>query len=1550
MEFFQRSVLGTLDDLTEELCAVFFESIAQTPEAIEVFNALTTDEFSKLRDQQCQFIGHVLNPMVSPSDLELDMSVIARAHSIIGIPALWLTKSLVVVQERLLSALLKASSCVGINENYFSLIRTRLDQFSLCLFDTESAYDLTLESTVSEIISAVDSAKMYSDAITATLTLLYGLDGIVSIAFTRPDLNGTFRYEFFEGRQFTLYNDGLNNGLIPVSIIKDSPGGNGPTGRMWRSRETQVCNSIANDESMSVWSSFLIKIGVRSSVAIPLALPNGELFAGIVVYSDWPRYFGSSRRLRVFEHVANVLSKALAKFNSGVVLSHDMRMDLISRLRSGYLEIYYQPIVSLTDFSIVKVEALARMRNLDGTMMSPIDFLPAFGSEELRFIFQKCLEFGLVALQKWDLGGVSCGLSVNIPPHGFADRRYVEVLIQELKTSGLSPSRITLELTEEEDLVDLKFDPMVVEEFRNIGVLLAQDDLGAGYSSLVRLEKFGFHEVKIDQALIRSASAPVNSLDLIQHLTSLSHDLKMSVVVEGLESDALIEAASILGADYGQGYGIARPMPEGDFLPWCSTFANQEVSNYPKTTFGALAMLRKWSRTLIALGGYIERIDPQDLINDLRTRLSRFVELDFELKMMEHYAVDKNSSTLSLIRFAEALFDDLVALGADGLISQDRGSDTRFAPPTLDLGIPALFTENPGVNHSRLHKLFELQSTIVSMLSKDALVQEVLDEICLGAQNLLPNSVATVMVRNEVDDLFLKASPSLSDDVASKFAMITPAPGTGSCANVMLSNEPVYVSNTYVDPRWSDLLEIARDLELCACWSHPVRNKSGAVVGTFALSSFEVRSPTTGDRQLLELCASLVGLVLSSIGHVEAFRTRGLRLERMFQDQGSRKIIYRASDGVIVDANEDAMEFLGYTRDEMQSMMISRLNENLTTRVLDSFIANSGENKAWHTFTYYRLANGGLCPVEVDSRFFSFDGEQFICATLSESSLVSRDVQVEREISSGILDSLSAMVVILDKFGNIARFNLQAEMITGLTAAEVIGVPNAWYQWVDTIDIERITVEIAQALFEHKSGSIDVWHIHKDGKRRLMEIRYMPLESGSDVSDECLALLCTDVTDRHHDAVQTQEQLDFISQVVEVLANMVFVIDNQGYVRQCNIAFTDFVGESFEQISSEPFYVMNFVVPEGTELIKKWFTDALGGNLQAHAVGAWINYKGERRVFEWSNVGIYDTFGRLNQLVIMGADITERRFKERQLEKASVVFENSSEAILFVDYHGTVTEVNPAFTLMTGFHRDDVVGTRARHVGGLEHAGELYDKMNIELMELGHWSGPLSTLRSDGSSFSSFVTISVIQSARKSDLQYVVQISDISELMKNQKQLSELAYYDQLTQLPNRTYITQKMVEQMAIARRTGRTMALVYLDLDNFKQINDSYGHDAGDELLREVAKRMSLALREVDSVARIGGDEFVCILTDIDKLSDCIDVLVRLENVLCESMTLDSSGAVKVETTTSMGVVFVQSTDLDPDQLLRRADMLMYEAKRDGGNRFVCEDFPAKSEVWTN
>lgn len=261
----------------------------------------------------------------------------------------------------------------------------------------------------------------------------------------------------------------------------------------------------------------------------------------------------------------------------------------------------YQPIVDLRTGKLDSVEALARLRCPRQHLIEPAVFLPAFGNASLLRLFQLGLDQICRDTCKWRELDPNLNLPVglNLPPDGLTQDVYRDSVFETLSRWALPASILKLEILETMESLDITKRDARIAEFRQAGIRIVQDDLGSGHSSLLRMDRVPCDRVKIDQALVRSAlNRPVRALEFIYHLTRLAHDFDVQVTVEGLEDDGIIEAAVILGADYGQGYGIARPMPAQDVMYWNETWCMPVDPEQPRTALGALAGYLLWDRKL----------------------------------------------------------------------------------------------------------------------------------------------------------------------------------------------------------------------------------------------------------------------------------------------------------------------------------------------------------------------------------------------------------------------------------------------------------------------------------------------------------------------------------------------------------------------------------------------------------------------------------------------------------------------------------------------------------------------------------------------------------------------------------------------------------------------------------------------------------------------------------------------------------------------------------------------------------------------------------------
>jgi diguanylate cyclase (GGDEF)-like protein/PAS domain S-box-containing protein len=311
----------------------------------------------------------------------------------------------------------------------------------------------------------------------------------------------------------------------------------------------------------------------------------------------------------------------------------------------------------------------------------------------------------------------------------------------------------------------------------------------------------------------------------------------------------------------------------------------------------------------------------------------------------------------------------------------------------------------------------------------------------------------------------------------------------------------------------------------------------------------------------------------------------------------------------------------------------------------------------------------------------------------------------------------------------------------------------------------------------------------------------------------------------------------------------------------------------------------------------------------------------------------YDVSGEQLGLVGVIADISERKQAEEEMELASVVYQSSGEAMMVTDADGTIVAVNPAFTLVTGYQPDEVIGRTPQVLRSGRHDKAFYQSMWRALATTGTWRGEIWDRRKSGEIYPKLLTITTTFNEAGLPLRRVALFYDITEKKKSEEVIWHQANFDSLTGLPNRQMFMDRLDQEIKKSHRAALPLALMFLDLDRFKEINDTLGHDMGDILLKETARRLSSCVRESDTVARLGGDEFTIILGEIVEIACVERIAADILQKLAKPFAL---GDELVYMTTSIGITLYPDDADRVDALIKHADQAMYAAKAMGRNRY--------------
>jgi len=422
-----------------------------------------------------------------------------------------------------------------------------------------------------------------------------------------------------------------------------------------------------------------------------------------------------------------------------------------------------------------------------------------------------------------------------------------------------------------------------------------------------------------------------------------------------------------------------------------------------------------------------------------------------------------------------------------------------------------------------------------------------------------------------------------------------------------------------------------------------------------------------------------------------------------------------------------------------------------------------------------------------------------------------------------------------------------------------------------------------------------------------------------------------------------EEQRAVLSQIVEQSPVSIETTDINGVITYVNQCFIDGSGfESFELVGQKPS-ILKSGYHNATLYDELWATITAG----KHWTGEFYNQRKNGETF-WERANIYPLKNINNEIssyVAIKEDITQLKEDEKKLRLASTVFQTATEAVMVTDANNLIVAVNQAFTLITGYQEAEVLGKDPELLSSGHHDIDFYEEMVDELTTTGKWQGEICNRRKNGEVYYEWLSITALKNQVGELESYVALFSDITKRKKAEDKIYHQANYDSLTGLANRNLFIDRFEQSLAVAKRENKSVALLFIDLDGFKNVNDTFGHSKGDLLLKYAAQRIESAVRTSDSVARLSGDEFAIMLCGDNDVYSNEKVATKVLAELAAPFQLEETEA---HVTASIGIAIFPDDGHMPEDLLAKADSAMYKAKEKGKNnvQFFTKEMDIKAQ----
>ncbi|MDD5580562.1 MAG: EAL domain-containing protein [Methylobacter sp.] len=808
--------------------------------------------------------------------------------------------------------------------------------------------------------------------------------------------------------------------------------------------------------------------------------------------------------------------------------------------------------------------------------------------------------------------------------------------------------------------------------------------------------------------------------------------------------------------------------------------------------------------------------------------------------------------------------------------------------------------------------------------------------------------------------------------------------GGGPTGTAIRENQPYWCQDFLNDPAAAPWQETAQRLGWRAWASLPIY-KNGAAIGVFSVYSSEINAFGEAEQDLLIEMARDISFGLDNFDREAKRKKTEESLQK--SEQRLRTIIETEPecvkildcDGKLLEMNAAGLAIL--QANSLEEIQHHKLVNFILPEYRDSFIALHNQVMG---------GKNGILEYEIiglrgQRRWLEVHATALRDSPGEAPKLleIARDVTARKQAELALKESELRLSLIIkgsndaswdwDIIRDQMYYSPQWSHMLGYTVDEPAGNSGLWRQLLHADDIVATERILNDALMsEQESYAVEFRLQHKDG-------HYVPvLSRGFITRDESgkpvrVSGANMDLTEQNR-AQQMEEVRSFLLECVarnisleEILEDVVLKLERLKPGTLCSILLLDkdgrhlrntaapslpdfynqavdglqigdgvgscgtaaFTGKRVivENIASHPYWTAYKTMMAKAGLASCWSQPIISSNNKV--IGTFAIYHRLPALPDNNDIALVEMTAHLLSIAI------ERKRAEAQLKLTAKVFEQSNEGFMITDANRNIIMVNHGFTVISGYSEAEVLGRNLSILFSGHHDEDFFRAMWESIDTDGHWHGEIWNRRKNGEVHPDLLSISSVSDDSGKTTEYVGIFADITQIKASEAQLEFLAHHDPLTSLPNRLRLFFRLEHGLEMAKREGRQLALLMLDLDRFKDINDSFGHLAGDQLLQLVAKRLTARLRDVDTVARLGGDEFTVLLEDIAHVEDAARVAEEIIADLSEPWHLPQSGEVRIGL--SIGISLYPQHGDTPEILLQQADAALYLAKEGGRNRFA-------------